>query len=191
MDSKDVKPIPIALLTDFGLTDWYVAAVKGQILTRLPEARLIDITHCVPAQKVDTAAFLLDCVLESMPARTVFLCIVDPGVGTTRRGICGRIGRWHYVGPDNGLATPLLDQAGGDFDLFQIESPEFMAPEVSATFHGRDVFAPAAAMIAGGTPPELAGRRVDDPVVLETANPEELGHGLMVKVMLVDHFGNL
>lgn len=191
MSATAAKPLPIALLTDFGLTDWYVAAVKGQILRRLPEARLIDITHVAPPQNIEAGAFLLQCVLDSMPERTVFLCIIDPGVGATRRTLCGRIGQWHYVGPDNGLASPLLEQAGGDFDLFQIESPEFRNVEVSATFHGRDIFAPAAALLAGGTAPELAGRRVADPVVLEWSFPEELSHGLMLKVMLVDHFGNL
>lgn len=187
----ETHPIPIALLTDFGLTDWYVAAVKGQILRRLPGARLIDITHCVPAQQVETAAFLLHCVMNSMPERTVFLCIVDPGVGTVRRAICGRIGHWHYAGPDNGLATPLLELADGDFELFEIETPEFKAAEVSATFHGRDLFAPAAARLAAGVPAAQAGRPVLDPVMLESSAPEELGHGLMARVMLVDHFGNL
>jgi S-adenosylmethionine hydrolase len=188
----DRKPYPIALLTDFGLTDWYVAAVKGQILRRLPEARLIDISHGVPAQQIEAGAFLLHCVLESMPEEAVFLCIVDPGVGSTaRRAICGRIGRWHYVGPDNGLATPLLDLADGDFELCQIEAPEWRNTEVSATFHGRDVFAPAAARLASGIPAAEAGSPVTDPVMLSDNFPEELSHGLMAKVMLVDHFGNL
>lgn len=184
-------PIPIALLTDYGLTDWYVAAVKGQILRRLPAARLVDITHCVPVQQIDVGAFILQSALGSMPEPTIFLSIVDPGVGTPRRAVCGRIGRWMYVGPDNGLATPLLDLADGDFELFEIESPDFKNGEVSATFHGRDLFAPAAALLAAGTPPGLAGRPVADPVMLPPSFPEELSHGLLARVMLVDHFGNL
>ena len=185
------RTIPIALLTDFGLSDWYVAALKGQILKRLPEARIIDVSHGVPAQQIQSGAFLLRCVLDSMPEDTIFCCVVDPGVGTQRRALCGRIGPWGYVGPDNGLATPLLERVGGDFALYEIQSPEFRAEQVSATFHGRDLFAPAAARLAAGVPPEQAGRPVPDPVMLPPFAPEPLSHGLVARVMLVDHFGNL
>lgn len=181
----------IGLLTDFGLNDWYVAAIKGEILRRLPGARLLDISHGVPAQQIEAGAFLLGCVLDSMPKGMVFCCVVDPGVGTPRRAICGRIGPWFFAGPDNGLATPLLDRIDGDFALYEIESSGFRAETVSSTFHGRDLFAPAAAALAAGIPPERAGRPVSDPVILPLAMPEELGQGLVARVMLVDHFGNL
>ncbi|MCL5270157.1 MAG: SAM-dependent chlorinase/fluorinase [bacterium] len=188
-----MPPLPptIALLTDFGLADWYVAAVKGRILTALPEARLVDISHGVPACNVEAGAFLLRCVLDAMPPATLFCCVVDPGVGATRRAVCGRIGPWGYSGPDNGLATPLFEKAGDDFALYEIASPGFRAPQVSDTFHGRDLFAPAAARLAAGADPAAAGPAVTDPVILPPLDPEELSHGLLARVMLVDHFGNL
>ena len=184
-------PAPIALLTDFGLDDWYVAAMKGRILCRLPEAQIIDLSHGVPGQQIEAGAFLLRCVLDSMPRNTVFCCVVDPGVGTERRAICGRIGRWRYAGPDNGLASPLLEEVGEDFALYEIESDEFRDESLSATFHGRDLFAPAAARLAAGVAPERAGRPVSDPIVLPPSIPEELPQGLVARVLLVDHFGNL
>jgi hypothetical protein len=190
-NTNQTGPRPIALLTDFGLSDWYVAAMKGQILRRLPAALIIDLSHGVPAQQLESGTFVLRCVLPSMPDGTIFCCVVDPGVGAERRAICGRIGAWGYVGPDNGLATALLEQAGGDFALFEIESPEFRAQTVSPTFHGRDLFAPAAARLAAGAPPERAGRSVGDPLMLPPIEPESLSHGIVARVMLVDHFGNL
>jgi S-adenosylmethionine hydrolase len=185
------SPLPIALLTDFGTRDWYVAAMKGEILGRLPEAQIIDVSHGVPPGQIEAGAFVLRCVMDSMPLATVFCCVVDPGVGGDRRAICGRIGQSFYSGPDNGLATPLFERSENDFSLYEIESAQFRSGRVSATFHGRDLFAPAAALLAAGTPPESAGLAVTDPVRLPPFGPEPCESGLRARVMWIDHFGNV
>jgi S-adenosylmethionine hydrolase len=182
---------PIALLTDFGLEEWYVAAMKGEILRRAPGTTIIDISHGVPQQQVRTAAFILECITRSLPKRTIFCCVVDPGVGTDRRSLCGRIGAWMFCGPDNGLLTPLYHQAGGDVDLHTIENPAFRNAEISTTFHGRDLFAPAAARLALGAAPSEAGPPASHPILLADMQPEDRGGVLLARVMLIDHFGNL
>lgn len=182
---------PIALLTDFGLGDWYVAALKGQILKTLPGGVIIDISHDVPAGQIASGSFVLECVLDSMPEGTVFCCVIDPGVGTARRALVGRIGPWFFSGPDNGLATPLLERAGDDFDLHDIQSPAFRSGLASDTFHGRDLFAPSAARLAAGAEPSEAGPAVADPIRLPVPAVETIPGGLVAQVMLVDHFGNL
>jgi hypothetical protein len=182
---------PIALLTDFGLDDWYVAAMKGEIAKRAPGATVIDISHAVPPQQPRPAAFFLGCALESMPEKTVFCCVVDPGVGTSRRALCGRLGAWLFSGPDNGLLTPLFQRAKGDVELYTIENPEFRNSQVSTTFHGRDVFAPAAAMLARGAAPAEAGPPAHEPILLADMQPEEREGVLLARVMLIDRFGNL
>jgi S-adenosylmethionine hydrolase len=188
----DFHPRPIALLTDFGLTDWFVAAMKGEILRRAPAATIIDISHGVPPQQVASAAFTLGCVARSLPDDTVFCCVVDPGVGGDRRAICGRVGRWMFSGPDNGLITPLFHMAGGDVDLHLIASAEFRNETlISATFHGRDLFAPAAACLAMGADPAQAGPQADHPILLGDMQPVDRGACLVARVMLIDHFGNL
>lgn len=184
-------PAPIVLLTDFGLEDWFVGAMKGRILARLPGARLIDLSHGVPPGRVETGAFMVECALDAMPEEAIFCCVVDPGVGGPRRALCGRIGRWGYAGPDNGLATALLERAGRDFDLHRIEHPDFMAPRLSTTFHGRDLFAPAAAALAAGRTPTEAGAPVHDPVRLPSWRARCDGDTLIGRVMMVDRFGNL
>ena len=185
------RPRPIALLTDFGTDDWYVAAMKGEILKRLPDAQIIDITHAIPPGNVAGGAFALRLVLDSMPPRTVFCCVVDPGVGTSRRAICGRVGSWGFAGPDNGLVTPIIERAGDDVELHEIQNPAFRSPNVSDTFHGRDLFAHAAACLAGGAPPDRAGPRIDQPVVLPPCEPHETPKGVAAQVIWIDRFGNL
>lgn len=182
---------PIVLLTDFGLKDWYVGAMKGEILKRAPGATILDLCHLIEPQNVRSAAFQLWCALASMPADALFCCVVDPGVGTDRRSLCGRIGSWMFCGPDNGLLTPLARRAGGDMELYTIEHPDFRNPTVSATFHGRDLFAPAAARLALGVDPAMAGPRVHDPMLFGDLLPEEHGGVLVARVMMIDHFGNL
>jgi hypothetical protein len=182
---------PIALLTDFGLDDWYVGAMKGEVLRRAAGATIIDISHGVAPQQVRAGAFMLDKALDSMPGGTVFCCVVDPGVGTARRALCGRLGDWFFCGPDNGLLTPLHRRCGGDFELYTIERPEFRNARVSATFHGRDVFAPAAAQLALGVDPREAGPAATDPVLLTDIDPEERDGVLLARVVTIDRFGNL
>jgi S-adenosylmethionine hydrolase len=182
---------PIGLLTDFGLQDWYVAAMKGEILKHDPGSRIIDLCHVIPAHRVECAAFMLGCLLDSLPEGMVICCVVDPGVGTDRRAVCGEIGPWFFVGPDNGLMTPLIQRAGARIALYEIQDASFRSTVVSRTFHGRDVFAHAAARIAAGTPPDRVGLPLDHPVLLNTLGAEVHSDGLTGRVMLVDRFGNL
>ncbi len=185
------SPLPVALLTDFGLGDWFVGAMKGEILRRAPQTPILDLTHGVPAGSIEAGAFALAAALGSLPCPAVLCCVVDPGVGSARRAICGRIGRWLYSGPDNGLATPLLEPAGTDFELFEITQPDWRNPHLSRTFHGRDLFAPAAARLALGRPPQEAGPPVTDPVRLVVPPPRRDGALIVARIVWVDHFGNL
>lgn len=184
--------LPIALLTDFGTQDWFLGAMRGEILQRAPAAPLLDITHHVPPQQVVAAAFALACALDSLPRPCVVCAVVDPGVGSARRALCGRIGPWFFSGPDNGLATPLLERAGADFALHQIEHAAFRSAHPrSQTFHGRDLFAPAAARLAAGWDAAQAGPAVADPLRLEAIRPIPHAGGLQGRVMWIDRFGNL
>ena len=180
----------IVLLTDFGTEHWYGAAMKGEILSRASHAVILDLSHDVPRQSIESGAFILQSAIDSFPRRTIFCCVVDPGVGSDRRTLVGWAGKYGFVGPDNGLITPLLDRAGDQIELHEIKSPTFRNPEVSATFHGRDIFAPAAARLLLGDDPRMAGPRVTDPVRLPRVVAVEDGVKINGKVMLIDHFGN-
>lgn len=181
----------IVLMTDFGTENWFAAAMKGEILRRAPNAAILDLTHEVPRHAIEHAAFILHCAMDSFPRQTIFCCVVDPGVGSKRRGIVGRVGEYAFVGPDNGLITPLVERAPDDVDLYEIKSAVFRNPTVSPTFHGRDVFAPASARMMLGDDPRLAGPRVTDPILLSSIRAREQAPGLVLgKVMVVDHFGN-
>lgn len=198
---------PIFLLTDFGLDDWYVGAMKGEILRRAPDAKIVDLCHGIAPRDVAAGAFVLRAAIPSIPRESVLCCVVDPGVGTERRAICGRIGDYFFSGPDNGLATPLLELVRSssfslpDVDLHEISSPQFLLDSNSAlrtpqsafpgsTFHGRDLFAPAAVLLASGIPPNEAGPPAADPIRLNL-DPEERTGGIRGRVMIVDRFGNL
>lgn len=180
----------IVIMTDFGMEHWYDAAMKGEILRRAPHATILDLSHDVPRHSVDAGAFLLHCAIESFARQTIFLCVVDPGVGSRRKTLVGWVGEYGFVGPDNGLVTPLLERSGGDFELHEIKSPAFRNERVSATFHGRDLFAPAAARLLLGDDPRMAGPRVESPLRLPPFRAERNGNQIVGRVMLVDHFGN-
>jgi hypothetical protein len=164
--------------------------MKGEILRRSPAASILDLSHNVPRQSVEQGAFMLHCAVDSFPRKTIFCCVVDPGVGSSRRGMVGWVGDYGYVGPDNGLVTPLLWRSGGHCDLYEIKSQTFRNSVVSPTFHGRDVFAPAAARLQLGDDPRMAGPRVADPKTLPPIEAKLEGSQLLGKVMLIDHFGN-
>ena len=144
MSAEDPRGI-IALLTDFSTADSYVAEMKGVLLSALPGATLVDITHSIPPGDVRSAAHVLGRVRRRFPAGTVHLAVVDPGVGTERAALVVAAGGQFFVGPDNGLFTPVLGEATEVIDL---PTP----PQAAPTFHGRDLFAPAAAALAAGQP---------------------------------------
>lgn len=180
----------IVIMTDFGMEHWHDAAMKGEILRRAPSAMILDLSHDVPRHSIEAGAFLLHCAIDSFAKQTIFLCVVDPGVGSDRKALVGWVGDYGFVGPDNGLITPLVERAGGEFHIHEIKSPNFRNERVSPTFHGRDIFAPAAARLMLGDDPNMAGRRVENPILLKPINAQETADGITGRVMLIDHFGN-
>jgi hypothetical protein len=183
-----VAPI-VTLTTDFGTRDAYVAAMKGVVLGIARDARLVDVTHEVAPHDVTEGALALEAAAPWFPPGTVHLAVVDPGVGTTRRGLVVVGERALFVGPDNGLFTPFLDEGG--WGAFELEAPAYRLRDVSRTFHGRDVFAPAAAHLAAGVAPERLGPPVSDPVRLPWPTVREAAGTVAGTVLHVDRFGNL
>jgi len=182
-------PAPIiTLLTDFGLKDTYVASMKGAILTVCPEARLIDISHLVPPQDVRTGAFLLASVYHDFPSGTIHLVVIDPGVGTARRGLVIEVDRHLFVGPDNGLFSWVLRDTS-TWEAFSLENPAFWRPTVSKTFHGRDIFAPVAGHLALGLAPRALGPPCT-PQMASWASAAETGEEIRGEIIYIDNFGN-
>jgi S-adenosylmethionine hydrolase len=183
---------PIAILSDFGYRDHYVGAMKGVIASIAPAAPLIDITHGIPPQEIAAGAIALRESWRFFPPRTVFLAVVDPGVGTERRAIAIETGAGAcFVGPDNGLLWPAAEQAGIRTTV-ELRTTRYRLPRPSATFHGRDIFAPAAAWLWRGARIGALGPRVKAIERLEFGPaPEESGRELRGAVIYVDGFGNL
>ncbi|NYT02413.1 MAG: SAM-dependent chlorinase/fluorinase [Methanosarcinales archaeon] len=172
----------ITLLTDFG--SFYPAQMKGVILQRTREVIFVDIAHDIPPQQVRMGAFALLASAPQFPPGTIHLAVVDPGVGTERRGLVVESGGHLFVGPDNGLLMPAA-RALGTPRAFSIPTPDC----ASSTFHGRDVFAPAAADLIFGREPESMGPAVE-PVDLDFGVARRTERGLEAKVIFVDRFGN-
>ncbi len=179
----------ITLTTDFGLRDPFVGIMKGVLLSICPSARLVDLTHEVAPQDVLAGGWALEAATPFFPPGTVHLAVVDPGVGTARRALAVRAGGHYFVGPDNGLFTFALERAG--WTAVSVTAPEYRLAEVSQTFHGRDVFAPAAAYLAGGVPLERLGPVVSDPERLRRPSCRLEGGELLGEVLDADRFGNL
>ncbi len=180
----------LTLLTDFGTEDEYVGVMKGVILSIAPHVRLVDLTHQIPPQDVRRAAFLLSNAVPFFPPDTVHLAVVDPGVGTARRPLAVRTPVGTFVGPDNGLFSYVLAEVP-HWGAVELRNPAYRLRHVSSTFHGRDIFAPAAAHLAMGAPLEALGPPVTDPQRLPLPYLE-LGDGwLEGEVLHADRFGNL
>ena len=180
----------ITLLTDFGGQDYFVGAMKGAILSINPNACIVDITHEIPPQDIHAAAFNLLAAYESFPPGTIQLAVVDPGVGSARRAILVECGQQFFVGPDNGCFSWVC-QREGNFRAFQLTNESFFRHPVSATFHGRDIFAPVAAALSNGVAPKDFGPRIDDLVQLESLNPKTNVNGeTEASIIHVDRFGN-
>jgi len=180
----------IALLTDFGLQDPYVGAMKGAILSACPEATLVDLLHDVPAHDVAAGALALDSAYRHFPGGTVFVAVVDPGVGSERRPVAVGAGRWLFVGPDNGLFTFVLE-AHPAARVHLLANPLLFRAALSPVFHGRDLFGPVAGRIARGLPLEEVGPLVADPVRLAPSPKARVAGGWEGAVVHVDRFGNL
>lgn len=180
----------VALLSDFGLKDPYVSEMKAVILTICPEARIVDISHSIEKFNVRMGAFVLASVAPYFPAGTVHVAVVDPSVGTERRGLLVQTKRSFYIGPDNGLLM-LAAQKDGITHTYAVTKPKFMLPTVSSTFHGRDVFAPAAAHLSKGILPKHFGPEISDCVMPRFAKPIRQAGRLVGEVLHIDDFGNI
>jgi S-adenosylmethionine hydrolase len=179
----------VTLTTDFGLRDPYVAEMKGVILGLAADSRFVDITHDVGSHDVVGAALALEAAAPFFAAGAIHLAVVDPGVGTTRRGLAVATADATFVGPDNGLFTPVFVRGG--WRAVELAAPELRLPRVSRTFHGRDVFAPAVAHLANGVALERFGPPVEDPVRLAWPEMHAVGGAVAGAVLHVDRFGNL
>jgi S-adenosylmethionine hydrolase len=182
------RPV-ISLLTDFGLEDTFVAQVKAVILGMAPGAQLVDITHAVPPQDIVAGALALEAAWEAFPRGTVHLCVVDPGVGSNRLAVVVHAGGHLFVAPDNGLLTPVFRRFPGA-SARVVEHSDLHGPNVSHTFHGRDLFAVTAARLSTSFPFERVGRLMDRPVLLPAMPPEDQDAGLAGQVIGFDRFGN-
>jgi S-adenosyl-L-methionine hydrolase (adenosine-forming) len=184
----------VTLLTDFGLKDHFVGVMKGVIKGIAPQASLIDISHQVRPQSVVEGARMLSQAVPYFPAGTVHVAVVDPGVGTERRALAAQIGGDFFVAPDNGLLTLLLEKAqveGLPVKLISLTKPDYWLPDISAIFHGRDVFAPVGAHLANGIPLSCLGEEIDDPFVVTLPQPQPTATGWQAEVVLLDGFGNV
>lgn len=180
----------IAILTDFGTLDPYVGIMKGVILGINPNTPIVDLTHAVERQDVRQGAILLSDSVPYFPSRTVFLGVVDPGVGGARRPIAAEAGGNFFVGPDNGLFSYALRGLGGS-RVVELTEPSFRLPQVSYSFHGRDIFAPAAAYLSLGTPLEAFGNPIEDMVELPPPVFTRVGMVLRGEITHIDTFGNI
>jgi S-adenosylmethionine hydrolase len=184
-----VRPV-IALLTDFGLRDHYAGTMKGVILGICPEAALVDVSHDVPAHDVEAAALELAAAYKYFPAGTIFLTVVDPGVGSARRGLAAEAGDYRFVAPDNGVLT-LVFRETAPKKVVELTERRYARPTVSRTFEGRDRFAPAAAWLAKGVQLAALGRPVPDYQRLDVPSPDADAEEVRGVVLRVDRFGNL
>ena len=180
----------VTLTTDFGLKDPYAAEMKAAILSICPAAVIVDVTHEVEKFNVRMGAFVLASAAPYFPKGTIHVAVVDPGVGTERRPIIVQTKRGFFVGPDNGLLA-LAAEKQGVTGIREIVNPKLMLPSVSSTFHGRDVFAPAAAHLANGVSPADFGPEIHEVVKSEFAEVKRKKDGLIGEVLHVDDFGNV
>lgn len=175
----------VTLLTDFGTTDGYVGEMKGVLLSEVPEATVIDITHEIPAHDVELARLTVARYWRRFPRDTIHIAVVDPGVGSSRAALAVAADGRYLVGPDNGVLSPALLVVGAQAVALAVPSHS------SATFHGRDVFAPAAARLARGVSIHDLGDRLASPIVRRTPEPRRGHHGELVgQVIAIDRFGN-
>jgi S-adenosylmethionine hydrolase len=189
MTNSPVAPL-ISLLTDFGLMDPFVAEMKAVILSICPSARIIDISHGVEKFNIRMGAFLLASAAPAFPTGTVHIAVVDPGVGSVRRPIVVETERSLYVGPDNGLLVPAA-QSERMVHVYEVTNRSMFRNEISATFHGRDIFAPVAAHLACGSPSIECGAEITDYVMPPYAQSRFDGMTVLCEVFHIDGFGNI
>lgn len=186
--AKTGRPL-IVLLTDFGQDDWYVGTMKGVIKGICPEADIVDLSHSVTAQSIIEGALMLSASYRYFPPETIFVAVVDPGVGTAREPVVVRANNQWFIAPNNGIVATVIERSGGG-ECHRLDNPRYFLDSPSATFHGRDVFAPAAAHLAAGVPlAQLAPQPVECfRLVTSTASYDQ---GIIEgNIVYFDHFGN-
>jgi S-adenosylmethionine hydrolase len=184
----------VTLITDFGSGDYATGVLHGVIWGIAPECEVIDLTHDIPRHALRQAGFVLERAVPYFPAGTVHVVVVDPGVGTSRRPLAACLENQYFVGPDNGVFTQVLRRARNlqtQQQFVHLDRPRYWLPEISTIFHGRDIFAPAAAYLARGAALAELGTPVTDVLELEIAQPVPTPHGWQGEVVQVDAFGNL
>jgi len=182
----------IAFLTDYGYADTYVAQVKAVLLRLCPTCEVLDLTHGVPPQNVRSGAYLLASATPYLPDGAIVIAVVDPGVGTARRAVAVQGLRHTYLAPDNGLLSLALHDDPPQ-KAVALDNPRYHLPEVSATFHGRDLFAPCAAHLANGVPLEQLGTPIAPDTLqrLPHLEPEFTADAVHCRPLHTDHFGNV
>lgn len=189
-EESSARPL-IALLTDFGTGEHYTGVMKGVILATNPDARIVDITRAVQPYDVRGASLVLGAAAHYFPRGTIHVAVVDPGVGSGRRGVIAATRNYYFVGPDNGVLSCAFDDPLYAWTR-ELEEDAFFLDEVSSTFHGRDIFAPVAAHLSRGVPPEEFGPVAADPIRLDFPRVEFEGDDAIAgEVIYVDHYGNL
>ena len=180
----------ITLMTDFGTSDHYVGVMKGVILNINPQAQIVDITHAIPPQDIYGAAFLIDSAHRYFPPGAIHVIVVDPGVGSERGAIVCQTETAYFVCPDNGILTHILRNEE-HIHTVAVENAAYFLPQVSNTFHGRDIFAPVAAHLSRGIPIDKLGSPVARPVQLPIPKPQVTDKAIVGHIVWIDSFGNL
>lgn len=184
-------PRCLVLMTDFGLEDAYVGILKSVIERLAPGTQVLDLSHGIPAGQIRWGAYLLQSAWPYLPENSVLVAVVDPGVGSARRGLCLQVGTRYLVGPDNGIFSLVLRQTPASA-IYCLENTDYFLHPLSHTFHGRDIFAPVAAHLLNGVPPAQFGPACTDILPLDWPSPHEREPGVLQgEVLLWDHFGNL
>lgn len=183
-----MRPV-VAFLTDFGTRDHYAGVMKGVVLSICPDVTVVDVTHDLPPHDLVAAAYELAATYRYFPPGTIFVTVVDPGVGSSRRGIAVEAGDWKFVAPDNGVMTMVLREAPAK-KVVELTERRYARPTISRTFEGRDRFAPAAAWLAKGINITALGRPAHDLVELDLPGMEETREEITGAIVRIDRFGN-
>ncbi len=180
----------ITLYTDFGQSDPYVAIMKGVILSINPGAKIVDVTHQIPAGSIQEGGLIIKESYTYFPPGTVHVGVIDPDVGGKRRPIAMFADNYLFVGPDNGLFSAIIESQGFAA-VIHLKEKKYWMPDISPTFHGRDIFAPVAAHLSLGVNPSLMGEKIDNPTTLAYPSPRKNNSDIVGEIIRVDHFGNL
>ena len=178
----------IALLTDFGTKDGFVGAVKGVIFSINPNVKIVDITHEVSSFDIFEGALILKAHYSYFPKGTIFMCVVDPGVGSQRKALIVKTKDYFFVGPDNGIFDLVLK--GGEFKAYEIKNEKYTLPRRNNTFHGRDIFAPVSAFLSLGVKPEEIGKEIKYSFKLELPTVKRKENFVEGEIIYFDKYGN-